>query len=82
MGSVGRRFIVTSSSDHLCRSCIISAGRGCFVRLFRSKQACFAFSPFELLGELLVVAKLKRVFFLVFYPCVIRTVKFWLLRVV
>ena len=59
MGGVGRRFFVSSSSDRLCRSCMISDGRGCFLRLFQSKHACFAFSSFGLLGELLV-AKLKR----------------------
>ena len=37
--------IETLSSDHLCRSCMISAGNGGFVRFFLSKHACLAFSP-------------------------------------
>ena len=52
----------TSSSDHRCKSCITSAGRGGFVRFFRSKHACFAFSQFKLLGELLVATFDKGVF--------------------
>ena len=44
----------TSSSDHRWRSCITSAGRGGFVRFFRSKHACFALSQFRLFGELFV----------------------------
>ena len=59
VGSVGRDFILTSSSDHLCKSCMNSAGRGCLVRLLRPKHACLAFSQIRLLGELLV-AKLER----------------------
>ena len=46
--------ICTSSSDHRSRSCITSAGRGGFVRFFRSKHACFALSQFRLLVELFV----------------------------
>ena len=42
-----------------CYLCLIFAGRGVFVRLFRSKHSCFAFSQLRLLGELLV-AKLER----------------------
>ena len=44
--------ICTSSSAHRWRSCITSAGRGGFVRFFRSKHACFALSQFRLFGEL------------------------------
>ena len=51
--------IETSSSDHCCKSCMISAGRYGFVRFFRSKHACFAFSQVRLVGEL-VVAKFDR----------------------
>ena len=52
----------TSSSDHRCKSCITSAGRGGFVRFLRFKHACFAFSQFKLLGELLVATFDKGVF--------------------
>ena len=45
--------ICTSPSDHHWRSCITSAGRGGFVRIFRSKHASFALSQF---GFLLFVA--------------------------
>ena len=44
--------ICTSSSDHLSRSCLTSAGSGGFSRFFRSKHGCFAFSQFKLLSEL------------------------------
>ena len=54
--------IETSSSDHLCRSCMISAGNGGFVRFFLSKHACRAFSQLKLFGELLVVAFDRGVF--------------------
>ena len=40
--------ICTSSSDHLSRSCMTSAGSGGCSRFFRSKNACFAFSQFKL----------------------------------
>ena len=49
-----RRLIDTSSSQHRCKSCMISADRGGFVRLFQSKHACLAFSQFRLSGELVV----------------------------
>ena len=51
--------IETSSSDHCCKSCMISAGRDGFVRFFRSKHACFAFSQVRMVGEL-VAAKFER----------------------
>ena len=46
--------ICTSSSDHRCRSCIFSAGRGGFVRFLRSKHACFAPSQLRLFDVLFV----------------------------
>ena len=52
----------TSSSDHHCKSCITSTGKGGFVRFLRSKHACFAFSQFKLPGELLVATFDKGVF--------------------
>ena len=54
--------IETSSSDHLCRSCMISAGNGGFVRFFLSKHACLAFSQLGLFGELIVATFDRRVF--------------------
>ena len=55
-----------------CKSCIISAGRGGFVRFFLFKHACFALSQFKLLGELLVATFERGVLF--FRPCVPQTV--------
>ena len=54
--------ILTSSSNHRCKSCNTSAGSGGFVRFFRSKHACFALSQNKLLGELLVAMFDKGVF--------------------
>ena len=54
--------IDTSSSDHRCKSCIISAGSGGFVRFFLSKHACFALYQLRLLGELLVATFDQGVF--------------------
>ena len=59
-------FILTSSSDHFCKSCMISAGIGGWIRFFQSKQACLAFSQFKLLGELIVAIFVKVVF--AFWP--------------
>ena len=54
-----RWLIETSSSDQCCKSYMISAGRGDFVRFFLSKHACFALSQLRLVGEL-VFAKFER----------------------
>ena len=51
-----------SSSDHLSKSCIISAGNGGFIRFFLSEYACFAFFQFKILSELLVAAFERRLF--------------------
>ena len=52
VGSGIRLFIVTSSSENLWRSCIISDEIGECIMIFRSKKACLAFSQFKMLGEL------------------------------
>ena len=69
------RFINTSSSDHCCKSCVISAGRGGVVRFFQSKHACLAFFQYMLLGKL-VVPKYERVFF-GFLPISASKADFW-----
>ena len=46
--------ICTSSSHYRYRSCITSAGRGCFVRFLRFKHACFALCQLRFFGELFV----------------------------
>ena len=53
-GSGVPRLIDTLSSEHRCKSSMISAGRRGFVRFFRSKHACLAFSQFRLSRELFV----------------------------
>ena len=45
---------VTSSADHLRRSCMISAGSGGCAKFFLSKHACFASTQFRLIGVLFV----------------------------
>ena len=57
-----RLLIETSSSDHCCKSCMISVARGGFVRFFRSKHACFAFSQLRLVSELVVANSDRGVF--------------------
>ena len=54
--------IETSSSDHLCKSCMISADNGGLVGFFLSKHACFTFSQLKLLGELLAATFDRGVF--------------------
>ena len=52
----------TSSSDLHFKSCITSVASGGFVRFFRFKHSCVAFSQLRLLGELLVATFYKGVF--------------------
>ena len=59
VGNVVRRLIDTPSSDHRFEWCMISAGRGGFLRLFQSKHAWYAFSQIRFMGEL-IVAQLDR----------------------
>ena len=67
-------FIVTSSSDRLCKPCMNSAGRGGLVRLFRPNHACSAFSQFKLLGSYLLLC--WRGENSVFYTCELRRIIF------